>query len=156
MLVRSLPSPPPTSHRTPHTSTCTDARPGGTRDAAIADGAVRWRRVSQALRPLRVTWGACGHRTFHAQAAAQTIDAGIRMSGGCFLRLPGDPDGPARPTSVSRPPPAPTPQPTRSCPTCIPLPETWLHTRQENRNPDGHQRARPCKRKTPTCSESDE
>lgn len=24
-----------------------------------------------------------------------------------------------------------------SAPACIPLPETWLHTRQENRNPDG-------------------
>ena len=44
--------------------------------------------------------------------------------------------------------------PIHKSPARIPLPETWLHTRQENRNPDGRPRASPYERKKPTGSES--
>ena len=69
-----------------------------------------------------------------------------------FLRLSGDSDGQPRLRTVSqsyfsllwRESHTPLPShlsfrssPFMSAPARIPLPETWLHTRQENRNPDG-------------------
>lgn len=79
-----------------------------------------------------------------------------------FLRLSGDSDGQPRLRTVSqscfsllwRESHTPLPShlsfrssPFMSAPACIPLPETWLHTRQENRNPDGRPGAGLSKRK---------